>query len=449
MASQSNVSAVEIVMSWKGTVLESDLVEVSRPRSVLVGSEGAVRFLVPEEALPARTAEIVAAENGRFFLRAPVGTELVAAKDGVAIEAGLDVSGGRSVELVPGVSGEVRIGDFAFFARLVGVDAADAAPAFDFAPLRWVGATLAFHAVLLGSFLFTPPNASAMNLDLSRSDARYIEAHLTAPVAIEELLPELHAAADGGGTATGDHTPAPAPSGGTHGDVRETSGGPGRPTAHTVASPVVTASTVNNLAMFGAMASLFANAGPDSGAFGSDALDHGPGGPGLYAALVSGENGVGGPGVHGTGIGTCTGEHCGSGTVGVGPLATRDGHGGPGGELDGDPADHGPSITPGPVETFGGLGREEVRRTVRRHRNDVYSCYEAALRSNPSLEGRLTLAFQIAPDGAVRAARVASTEGNVSSIGSCVVDRLEGWTFPTSEGATGVTAYPFVFHTGE
>lgn len=452
MQSENMVNAIEVVMSWKGSVLETDLIDVRHPRSVFIGSEGSVRFLVPSEALPSLRTELISTEGGRFFLRAPAGAQLTVGKDGAAIEPSIDVTGTASAELATGVSAEVRIGEFAFFARLVGAcDEAAAAPAFDLRPLRWVGAAFAFHAVLLGSFLWAPPNASALNMDLSRDDARYIEAHLTPPIPIEQLLPELRTADAGGGTTDGDHVAAPAPGGGAHGDTHETMGGPGRRTARSVASPTITADTVNNLGMFAAMASLIANDGPDSGRFGSDALDHGPGGAGLYAALAAGVDGSGGPEMHGPGIGTCReGERCGDGTIGVGPLATRDGHGGPDGTLRERGPGRGPTIGEPTVTTGpGGLGREEVRRTIRRHRNDVYSCFEAALRSNPSLEGRVTLAFQIDTSGVVHNARVISSEGNVDEVGSCVAGRLAHWTFDTAPGATGVAAYPFVFHTGE
>ena len=137
-------------------------------------------------------------------------------------------------------------------------------------------------------------------------------------------------------------------------------------------------------------------------------------------------------------------------TRSYGPLATRDGHSDPGDHLRDRPAGRGPTIGEGTATTTaGGLGREEVRRTIRRHRNEVYSCFEAALRSRPDLEGRVTLAFQIDTSGIVHNPRIVGSEGNVSEVGSCVAGRLANWTFPTAAGATGVTAYPFVFHTGE
>ena len=69
MQSQNIENAVEIVMSWKGSVLETDLVDVRQPRSVFIGSEGAVRFLVPSEALPSGRALLLSAEDGLVKLK--------------------------------------------------------------------------------------------------------------------------------------------------------------------------------------------------------------------------------------------------------------------------------------------------------------------------------------------------------------------------------------------
>ena len=44
MEANQTQDAIEIVMSWQGSVLETDLVVRERPRSVFVGNEGTVRF---------------------------------------------------------------------------------------------------------------------------------------------------------------------------------------------------------------------------------------------------------------------------------------------------------------------------------------------------------------------------------------------------------------------
>jgi len=436
--------AIEIVMSWKGTVLETDLVSADRPRNVYVGNEGPVRFLVPVEHLSGRHA-LVSCEGPpgalQFVVRAPAASELAASRDGEPIE-------GREIVLGPGVLAEVRIGDLSFFVQpCAQPEKTPAAPLFDLGAGRYVAGVLAAHAVMLGAFFFLPPAASALNLDrLTREDA-YIRAHITPPQRIDELLP-----ADGGESMGEARSDAPAEASDAGGEDPEprVAGGRGRPDARSVRSPApVTEATARSLGTFSAIATAFDHAGAEAGTWGSPLLDGGPGGPGLFAALPGGGgDGFGGIDMNGTGIGTCRpGEVCGRGTIDVGRLSTRGGDGpGPGTGL---PIRSGrPSAVPDydtVTTTTGGLARELIQRTIRRHMNEVRFCYERELASNPSLEGRVAVTFLIDATGTVRQANAAA-EG-MSSVGSCVAGAVRRWTFPEAEGPTGVT-YPFVFQSG-
>jgi hypothetical protein len=436
--------AIEIVMSWKGTVLETDLVSAERPRAVYVGSEGPVRFLVPVEHLSGRHALVScegADESLRFVVRAPAGAELAASSNGEAIE-------GREVVLGPGVLAEVRIGDLSFFVQpCARPEATPAGPLFDLGASRYVAGVFAAHAVVLGAFFFLPPAASALNLDrLAREDA-YIRAHITPPQRIDELLP-----ADAGERSGEARSDAPAEASDAGGEDPEprVAGGRGRPDARSVRSPVpVTAATARSLGTFSAVATAFDHAGAEAGTWGSPLLEGGPGGPGLLAGLAGGGgDGFGGLDMHGTGIGTCRpGEVCGRGTVDVGRLSTR-GTGGPGPGTGLPIRSSRPSAVPDydtVSTTTGGLPRELIQRTIRRHMNEVRSCYERELSSNPSLEGRVSVTFLIDATGTVRQANAAG-EG-MHGVGSCVATAVRRWAFPSSEGPTGVT-YPFVFQSG-
>ena len=57
----------------------------------------------------------------------------------------------------------------------------------------------------------------------------------------------------------------------------------------------------------------------------------------------------------------------------------------------------------------GTLDKEIIRRTVRRHLNEVKYCYEKALATRPSLAGRIVTQFTIAPTGRVLAAVIQSS----------------------------------------
>lgn len=89
------------------------------------------------------------------------------------------------------------------------------------------------------------------------------------------------------------------------------------------------------------------------------------------------------------------------------------------------------TVTPLPPESRGGLDREIVRRVVRRHLPELLACYEPATKIHPELGGFLAIDFTIAPSGQVRAAGVrASTLGH-DGIGSCFVEAMRGWRFPS------------------
>ena len=128
----------------------------------------------------------------------------------------------------------------------------------------------------------------------------------------------------------------------------------------------------------------------------------------------------------------CTG---GSGGPGNGPIVSngpRDGH------------------VPGPMVrgvaiTNGNLTREQIRRTVHLHMNEVRYCYEQALIGNPELDGRVVVRFVVAGHGNVMTAVTeSSTLG--SGPGQCVSAAVRRWSFPAADNG-GVTSvnYPFTF----
>ena len=96
-------------------------------------------------------------------------------------------------------------------------------------------------------------------------------------------------------------------------------------------------------------------------------------------------------------------------------------------------------------ETHGALSREQIRRTVHLHMNEVRFCYEQALQSNPELDGRVVVRFVVAGRGNVMTSVTqSSTIG--STPGQCVSRAVQRWSFPAADDG-GVTAvnYPFTF----
>jgi TonB family protein len=94
----------------------------------------------------------------------------------------------------------------------------------------------------------------------------------------------------------------------------------------------------------------------------------------------------------------------------------------------------------------GSLDRDIIRRTIRRHINEVRFCYEQELSTHPSLAGRMVLQFSIAGSGQVLTSVMqSSTLGNVR-VENCTVQAVRRWEFPKPDGGgLVVVSYPFVF----
>jgi TonB family protein len=173
----------------------------------------------------------------------------------------------------------------------------------------------------------------------------------------------------------------------------------------------------------------------------------------LIASNAGPGYGVGSFGLVGTGAGA-GGEH--EGTVGGGgPLGTTGRFGGHGGTryglgptIGGLGTHH--TIVPDPrigiVHVSGTLDKEIIRRTVRRHLNEVKYCYEQALVTRPSLSGRVVIQFAIAPTGRVLTSVLQSSSLGVAAVDNCVVNAVKRWEFPEPErGGLAMVSYPFTF----
>lgn len=106
-----------------------------------------------------------------------------------------------------------------------------------------------------------------------------------------------------------------------------------------------------------------------------------------------------------------------------------------------------------PTLTGAGLGRDVVRRIVRRHINRVRGCYDWQLAHAPDLSGSVTVRWVIERDGAVTGSELeASTlasatvdDGGASALAvtRCIVESVATWVYPAPEGAPVHVSYPF------
>lgn len=478
--------ALEVVMSWGGSPLASELLET--PRSVTIGSGEGAEWTLPEELMEG-SFELVAAEGDGYALRIPAGASarMVELEDGLEVIVDLaaiasDAEGVRTVPLSKAARAEVEFGAFAFHVR--GTDAPEKTPLAtitDWTPARYIGASFAFHALMLGIMTFSPPAASALNIDLDAQRASYIRASMEA---LEQQTPELDLFEDAAaGAPSSEGQPMTGDEGrtGAEDETRHTGGGVAVRGHDEEQRVPLDADSVRNAGVLGALSTALTGMHDISSPYGA-ANAAGFSEESLYGPLMADNAGfgpgTGGFGMLGRGRGGCPAGRtdCAAGTVGVGTLGTVGTIGatcdsetfaryerqlgraeairrcsGPGGHY-GEGVSHLGNgrhrvphhITTGPIDTRGGLSREMIRRVVRRHLPQVRYCYEQALQQRPDLEGRVAVRFIINGDGAVQTAVVQETTLRNSRVESCVSGNVQRWSFPQTGELTIVT-YPFRF----
>jgi hypothetical protein len=88
-----------------------------------------------------------------------------------------------------------------------------------------------------------------------------------------------------------------------------------------------------------------------------------------------------------------------------------------------------------------------VAAKIRQYRGALVACYEAALKRNPNLSGKITLRFTIGKIGKVTRVDIEVDTMHDDEVNQCISDRAINWRFPPPQsGSDGVQfAYPFIF----
>ena len=316
--------------------------------------------------------------------------------------------------------------------------------------LRYPAAVALALAALLGVAHLIPSDPRALSLDMWGADRR-LDRMVTIPLDVAAPAVDRMLRATAAGAASGRAAAGPSGQAGSR-------QAPRRDTRLAVASPTKAADAHAAAALVrrhgllalldGQPASALADVlatGPAMGPDARDVLGN------LQGVDLADGGGIGGLGVVGTGSGAAgTGDH----TIGTGILDTR-GRFGPGGGGDNrygrevgklarrDPRV--PNFYEGQASVRGALDKEIIRRTVRRHLNEVRFCYDQALAAHPSLAGRVVVQFTIAPTGRVLASLLQSTSLGSPAVEACVVVAVRRWEFPQPEGGGLVSvSYPFL-----
>jgi hypothetical protein len=93
----------------------------------------------------------------------------------------------------------------------------------------------------------------------------------------------------------------------------------------------------------------------------------------------------------------------------------------------------------------GGMSREEVKKIIDQHLDEITRCYETALVASPSLMGRVVFEWKILMSGKVGEVKIKSSTLNSTDIHSCIQASIKSWEFPQPEGSEVIVSYPFIF----
>lgn len=107
-----------------------------------------------------------------------------------------------------------------------------------------------------------------------------------------------------------------------------------------------------------------------------------------------------------------------------------------------------PPVVPRPGAAplvLGTLDKSAIDAVIRSGMGSIQRCYHAARADTPALEGRLTVKFAIAGDGAVSSAEVTSSTLGSPSLEACVAGEIRRLRFPAPDGGPVVVSYPFLF----
>jgi len=459
-----NGDVVEVILSWghdnTGCVLATKYV---RPgERFAVGEAEGCDAVVPSEVLGEVKASLVTCDTGGAVVLPPRGS--LAWVDGVPV-------GGDPITLAAGRVVEIELGELTLRARIVEDEVYASSFAADVNPSDYGGLALSvmMHVGVLAALALFLPALGATDDDGISRDQLLTMRHLINASAEREEEAKLEQAdhppadaedhgASGGGRALGaaghmgtEHAPRDAGHWSAAGDTPRELASLSREQKQEMVKDFGVISLIN------AMASdpnaptvpwgdILRGADREShlgGLFGPDAADSW----GLGGLTLSGNDEGGGGSNIGIGVNDIGGlsasldRRIGSnepGGYGGCPPGAKCGH------VIGTHHVGGGLRMPREIVTNGRLPGEVIQRIIRQNSGRFRNCYEAGLRTNPSLEGRVAVRFVIDRSGQVSIAQDGDSDLPDASVRSCIVRSFYDLSFPSPQGGTVSVTYPIV-----
>lgn len=439
---------LQVAMLWGDQILEVQHFKDGVP--VTIGEGKKNFFHVFASGVGARHV-LAVSQGDKVELRVPAGGGVIVTAQGdVRTKDALRASGqlasavadqGQVFSLGLHDRAEVALGTIAFVVRYVKPSAAITAKSLDeadFTYFKITCITILAAAAMVAAMLLTPRQQTASADDIL-ADQQRVAKFLIKPEKKVEIKKLKLAGVEEGAKAKDEE--------GKFGkeEAKKQEAEPSKP-----GTPVVDKTKrEKDRQVVGSVGLLSAFKGLKGGA--ADVFGPGGLGTGINNSLGGLKSGAGLGDAQGVGgLGTRGGGTGGGGTaLGIGGLGTKGdgrGTGGRGGIDLGGKGKATTRIVPGKTTVVGGLDKDVIAKIIRQHQNEIKYCYESELNKNPSLAGKVAVAFTIDPTGAVADANVTETTLNSSTAENCMLSRIRRWKFPEPKGG-GVVAvtYPWLF----
>ncbi len=103
------------------------------------------------------------------------------------------------------------------------------------------------------------------------------------------------------------------------------------------------------------------------------------------------------------------------------------------------------AVSSSDVVLQGGISRYAINATIAKYLNQVRRCYEAQLKTKPSIQGLVEMSFEINASGMLNFARVNRTTLKDKPTENCISKKMMTWEFPKPKGGVKVPVkYPFM-----
>ncbi len=461
---ESAASAVEVMVRWDDAILHVGHLPPGRAFHV---GEDCADVVVPADKLGSSRMSLVSADGSAFIPQGATATLTVGARtlslaDATTEGLAQPAAGGHSVRLSHGMRVKSELAGFVF--EVASVNAGRKVAGKGRGDKRAFGAqalSFGLHgAIAAALFAFMPALASTEDGQMSDDQKYMLSAMLKAQAETEKEQPELKGGEETKASDGGAGAPSPGEKGALGSNVSKASNKAYAVTGGAKERTLNRAEMLEDARNFG-MIDLLGNVpssvssngpvspwgdvanGPDAiaangnmwgeelgDAFGQNGLDLsgvGEGAGGKWNGI-----GMGGIDTIGHGSGSCTDANC-------------QGFGNFNGRLRPSHTASSPKVRMSPPSISGRIPPEVIQRIVRQSFGRFRGCYEAGLRTNPSLSGVVSVAFTIGRDGAVGGASGGGSLPDAAVV-KCVTQQFYGLSFPAPDGGIVTVSYPISFN---